>query len=130
MTSLLSTGCPDPAVIVASPNSGLRKQIVQDFMLSRINAAEALGGADALGKLENSECQLLLLDRRLPDLDAEELLTTIHQRFPGIDVLLLDEAGHPLLPSQWRSSSASQLMATIQRWQAPRPATVLSAPVG
>ena len=99
-------------------------------MLSRINAAEALGGADALGKLENSECQLLLLDRRLPDLDAEELLTTIHQRFPGIDVLLLDEAGHPLLPSQWRSSSASQLMATIQRWQAPRPATVLSAPVG
>ena len=128
MTTLLATGCPDPAVIVASSNSGLRKQIVQDFLLSRINAAEALGGADALGKLENSECQLLLLDRRLPDLDAEELLKTIHQRFPGIDVLLLDEAGHPLLPSQWRSSSASQLMATIQRWQAPRPAAVLSAP--
>ncbi len=121
---------PDPAVIVASPNSGLRKQIVQDFMLSRIHAAEALGGADALGKLENSECQLLLLDRRLPDLDAEELLDTIHLRFPGIDVLLLDDGGHPLLPSQWRSNSASQLMATIQRWQAPKPAAVVNRPSG
>ena len=46
-------------------------------------------------KLESSECQLLLLDRSLPDLDAEELLQIIHQRFPGIDVLLLDDAGHP-----------------------------------
>jgi DNA-binding NtrC family response regulator len=112
---------PDPAVIVASSNSGLRKQIVQSLMLSRIAAAEALGGADALGKLENSECQLLLLDRRLPDLDAEELLQIIHRRFPGIDVLLLDEAGQPALPSQWRSASAFRLFETIDRWQSPRP---------
>src|ERR1035441_171597 len=82
---------PDPAVIVASSNPGLRKQIVQNLLLSRISAAEALGGADALGKLESSECQLLLLDRKLPDLDAEELLQIIHRRYPGIDVLLLDD---------------------------------------
>ncbi len=112
----------DPAVIVASSNSGLRKQIVQSLMSSRIAAAEALGGADALGKLENSECQLLLLDRRLPDLDAEELLQIIHQRFPGIDVLLLDEAGRPVLPSEWRSASALQLFETIDRWQGPNAA--------
>ena len=72
-----------------------------------------------MGKLENSECQLLLLDRRLPDLDAEELLEIIHKRFPGIDVLLLDEAGHPALPSQWRSASALHLFETIDRWRAP-----------
>ncbi len=110
---------PDPAVIVASSNSGLRKQILQSLSLSRITAAEALGGADALGKLENSECQLLLLDRRLPDLDAEELRQIIHHRFPGIDVLLLDEAGRPAVPQQWRSASALQLFETIDRWQAP-----------
>src|SRR5271167_4131550 len=109
---------PGPAVIVASPNVAIRKQIVQSLLLSRINTAEALGGADALGKLENSECQLLLLDRRLPDLDAEELLQIIHRRFPGIDVLLLDEAGNPLLPSEWRSASACRLFETINRWQA------------
>jgi len=110
---------PDPAVIIASSNSGLRQQILQSLTLSRIAAAEAFGGADALGKLENSECQLLLLDRRLPDLDAEELLEIIHKRFPGIDVLLLDDAGHPALPAQWRSASALRLFETIVRWRAP-----------
>jgi len=109
----------DPAVIVASSNAGLRRQILQNLTSSRVRAAEAMGGADALGKLETSECQLLLLDRRLPDLDAEELLQIIHQRFPGIDVLLLDEAGNPLLPSEWRSASACRLFQTINRWQAP-----------
>jgi len=109
----------NPAVIVASSNAGLRRQILQSLTSSRVAAAEALGGADALGKLETSECQLLLLDRRLPDLDAEELLQIIHRRFPGIDVLLLDDAGNPLLPSEWRSASACQLFETINRWQAP-----------
>src|SRR5271165_6308671 len=111
-----SSYSPDPAVIVASSNPGLRKQIVQNLLLSRISAAEALGGADALGKLESSECQLLLLDRRLPDLDAEELLQVIHRRFPGIDVLLLDDAGQPALPTQWRSAGAHHLFETIGRW--------------
>src|SRR5271157_575031 len=111
---------PDPAVIVASPNVAIRKQIVQNLLLSRISAAEALGGADALGQLESSECQLLFLDRSLPDLDAEELLQIIHRRFPGIDVLLLDEAGHPRLPAQWRSEGAHDLFQTITRWEAPQ----------
>ncbi len=120
----------DPAVIVASSNAGLRRQILQNLTLSRVAAAEAMGGADALGKLENSECQLLLLDRRLPDLDAEELLQIIHRRFPGIDVLLLDEAGNPLLPSEWRSASACQLFETINRWQAaPNPTSRRTAAV-
>src|SRR5271166_1034192 len=114
----------DPAVIVASSNPGIRRQILQSLTLSRVTAAEALGGADALGKLESSECQLLLLDRRLPDLDAEELLQIIHRRFPGIDVLLLDDAGQPALPVQWRSAGAHHLFETIGRWQAP--ATVAS----
>jgi DNA-binding NtrC family response regulator len=109
----------DPAVIVASPNPGTRKQIVQNLLQSRVTATEALGGADALGKLESSDCQLLFLDRRLPDLDAEELLQTIHRRFPGIDVLLLDDAGRPLLPSQWRSAGAHRLFETLGRWEAP-----------
>jgi len=120
MTSLAqSFYSPDPAVIVASPDAGIRKQIVQNLLQSRISAAEAQGGADALGKLESTECQLLFLDRKLPDLDAEELLQIIHRRFPGIDVLLLDEAGRPLLPSQWRSAGAHHLFETINRWEAP-----------
>jgi DNA-binding NtrC family response regulator len=112
-------GPADPAVIIASSNPLLRQQILQNFSSSRIRAAEAMGGADALGKLESSECQLLLLDRRLPDLNAEELLQTINQQYPGIDVLLLDESGNPAIPSQWRSPGACHLFESINRWQAP-----------
>ena len=119
MTTPQSLGNPDPAVIVASSNSGLRKQIIQNLMLSRITAAEAMGGADALGKLESTECQLLLLDRRLPDLDAEELLQTIHQRFPGIDVLILDESGSPALPVKWRNANAVHLVQAMSGLRAP-----------
>src|SRR5271166_6118119 len=119
----------DPAVIVASSNPGIRRQILQSLTLSRVTAAEAMGGADALGKLENSECQLLLLDRRLPDLDAEELLQIIHRRFPGIDVLFLDESGNPLLPSEWRSASACRLFQAINGWQAPAARSVANPAV-
>ncbi|MGB8770160.1 MAG: sigma-54 dependent transcriptional regulator [Candidatus Korobacteraceae bacterium] len=119
---------PDPAVIVASSNPGLRKQIVQNLLLSRISAAEALGGADALGKLESSECQLLFLDRKLPDLDAEELLQIIHHRFPGIDVLLLDDAGNPALPSQWRSAGAHLLFDRMGSWEGSETAAVQRPP--
>src|SRR6202034_3865877 len=90
---------------------------------SRIRAAEAMGGADALGKLESSECQLLLLDRCLPDLNAEELLQTINRQYPGIDVLLLDESGTPAIPSQWRSAGACHLFESVNRWQAPAPSS-------
>lgn len=127
MTSPQAFTYTDPAVIVASPNSGLRKQILQDLTVSRVRAAEAFGGADALDKLESSECQLLFLDPKLPDLNAEELLQTIHQRFPGIDVLLLDEHGRPATPAQWRSATALHLFETIDRWQA-APATSAPAP--
>ncbi len=123
MTTLARTPySPEPAVIVASPNYGLRKQIMQNFLHSKIPALEALGGADALGKLESSECQLLLLDRKLPDLEAEELMHIIHEQFPGIDVLLLDEAGQPPLPGQsaeWRSRDAHEVFAAIARWNSP-----------
>jgi DNA-binding NtrC family response regulator len=118
----------DPAVIVASPNRGLRCEMMQRLTRSRVVAAEATGGADALGKLENSECQLLLLDRKLPDLNADELLQIIHQRFPGIDVLLLDENGSPALPSEWRSAGACRLWESIDRWQAPTAPAI--APAG
>jgi transcriptional regulator with GAF, ATPase, and Fis domain len=37
-------------------------------------------------------------------------------------VLWLDDAGHPLLPSQWRSDGAHHLFETINRWEAPSPA--------
>ena len=119
-TAAQSHYTPDPAVIVASADAAVRQQILARFQSSRIRAAEALGGADAIGQLESSECQLLLLDGKLPDLDTQDVLRTIHARFPGIDVLLLDEGGRPLLPQEWHSADARQLFQTVSQWQRPQ----------
>jgi DNA-binding NtrC family response regulator len=75
---------------IASPDSALRLQV-----LNRLNGRcrpvqQALGGADALAKLEQGDWQVLFLDRRLPDLDAEELMAIIQRRFPGTQVVMLD----------------------------------------
>jgi len=51
---------------------------------------QVMGGADALAKLEKGDWQVLFLDRRVPDLDIEELIAIIQRRFPGIQVVLLD----------------------------------------
>jgi DNA-binding NtrC family response regulator len=50
----------------------------------------ALGGAEALVKLEKGDWQVLFLDRRMPDLDSEELMAIVRRRFPDIQVVLLD----------------------------------------
>jgi transcriptional regulator with GAF, ATPase, and Fis domain len=50
-------------------------------------------------KLESGEWQLLFLDRRLPDLDPEEVIQIIKVRFPGTEVVMVDSAGGaPLSP--------------------------------
>jgi transcriptional regulator with GAF, ATPase, and Fis domain len=47
---------------------------------------------------------VLFLDRRLPDLDAEELSQTVRQRYPGIEVVLLD----PELDSEFNPKSDAE----------------------
>lgn len=78
------------AALIASPNSALRAEVIHRLNGRCRPIQQALGGADALAKLENGDWQVLFLDRRLPDLDAEELFATIRKRFPGVQVVLLD----------------------------------------
>ncbi len=77
-------------VIVATPNASLRRQIVEKLSVWQWPVHEAYSGADALNKLEDSECDLLLLDQMLPDLDCLELTELIKLRFPGVDLMVLD----------------------------------------
>jgi DNA-binding NtrC family response regulator len=84
-------------VLIASPSTFLREQVLDSLPAVDYPVQQAFGGADALVKLENGEWQVLFLDRRLPDLDPEELIGIIRQRFPEIEVVVLDsDSGQPL----------------------------------
>jgi len=79
--------------LIASANSALRQQVFDRLNGRCRPVQQALGGADALAKLEKGDWQVLFLDRRLPDLDAEEVIGVIQQRFPEVQVVLLDSDG-------------------------------------
>ncbi len=76
--------------LIASPSNVLREQVAHRLNGRCRPVQQVAGGADALAKLEKGDWQVLFLDRRLPDLDAEELMSIIRQRFPGIKVVMLD----------------------------------------
>jgi DNA-binding NtrC family response regulator len=98
-------------ILVASPSNVVRQRVLESLRSPVRRFEQASGGAEALVHLESGFWQVLFLDRRLPDLDAEELSHTVRQRFPGIEVVLLDpesdgeptaaEAKGDLLPEMW-----------------------------
>jgi DNA-binding NtrC family response regulator len=77
-------------ILVASPSNVVRQRVLESLRSPVRRFEQATGGAEALVHLESGFWQVLFLDRRLPDLDAEELSHTVRQRYPGIEVVLLD----------------------------------------
>jgi transcriptional regulator with GAF, ATPase, and Fis domain len=83
---LSSTG----GALIASASSCVREQVLQRLNGRCRPVQQASGGADALAKLESGDWQVLFLDRRLPDLEAEEVMAISQRRFPRVQVVLLD----------------------------------------
>ena len=85
--------------VVASSNTHFRKRTLETLRSASWLAEEALGGAEALEKVEAGACSLLLLDCRLPDLDVNELMEIIKARHSHVDMFLMDsERRQPLVP--------------------------------
>lgn len=77
-------------LLVASADPAIRNRVAcghehDDFMIE-----EAVGGADALAKLQGSGCESVILDRNLPDLDAAEVAASIRARYPLTTVEFVD----------------------------------------
>ena len=102
-------------ILVASPSNVVRQRVLESLRSPVRRFEQASGGAEALVHLESGFWQVLFLDRRLPDLDAEELSQTVRQRCHGIEVVLLDPerdaepneavTKEDLLPGMWPALS-------------------------
>ena len=110
-------------VLIASPSTVVRQRVLESLRSPARRFEQASGGAEALVHLESGAWQVLFLDRQLPDLDAEELSLTVRQRYPGIEVVLLDPEEIPQAASISRANddvvveswSASQTLAVAAR---------------
>ncbi len=78
------------AIIVASANPLFRQRMIQTLRTPADCIEEAVGGAEALGKLDQRSCRLLLLDRNLPDLTCEEISQIVGNSHPGVTVQVVD----------------------------------------
>ncbi len=106
----------DPGrVLVASPNPLVRQHLVEKLRSRTPQVGQASGGAEALSCLESGAWQTLLLDRCLPDLDADELSRTVRQRFPGLDVVLLDGNGDAESRSHGSMAGESRILPAGNR---------------
>jgi CheY-like chemotaxis protein len=77
-------------VLIASSNEAFRRQWIGNPEYEAMDMEEAAGGADALAKLESENWGEVLLDRRLHDLDVDEVVRIIRMRHPRLLVRLLD----------------------------------------
>jgi DNA-binding NtrC family response regulator len=104
-------------VLVASPSPAVRQRVLESLRSPARRFEQASGGAEALVHLESGFWQVLFLDRRLPDLDAEELSQMVRQRFPGTEVVLLDASSDAasdaakMLPEMWPGASENNKKA-------------------
>jgi DNA-binding NtrC family response regulator len=95
MTGFPSMSAVAGGAVIASASSAFREQVVDRLNGRCRPVQQAMGGADALAKLESGDWQMLFLDRRVPDLDTEELIAIIQRRFAGVQVVLLDSGSPP-----------------------------------
>lgn len=84
---------PRSRVLIASASEKFRKQLRGRAGFENLVREEAVGGAHALAKLGQFPCDSVLLDRRLPDLDADEVAGMIRERYPSVAVELVDSRG-------------------------------------
>jgi len=119
-------------VLVASASSEVRDQVQRKLRLHG-PVHTALGGAEALAKLESGQWQTLFLDRRLPDLNAEELSGIIERRYPGVELVLIDSTPEGLQTNvagwmrdgrQASSSGPGRRPVQVQKGEMPLPGMI------
>ncbi|HET9783875.1 MAG TPA: sigma-54 dependent transcriptional regulator, partial [Terriglobales bacterium] len=129
MTQFTSHSARAAAVMVASGDPDFRKQVLEALMAARQDGIEVSGGAEALLQLESGPCAGVVLDRRLPDLDAQELAAMLAAQYPQLPVEMLDSE---LSPLAWPApagdgSTARDFRALMQALRLPRASEPLPA---
>src|SRR5271165_1219636 len=104
---------PVSGVLIVSPNGELRRELMSRVKSQRWRLLEAVSGAHALGQLEAEDCQLLLLDPVLPDLNSNEFQKLVRTQFPHLQILPLDRRTGLPLPSSPRAPLGDELVGLL-----------------
>jgi DNA-binding NtrC family response regulator len=79
-------------ILIASSDPKIRNRSIAETSDQNVSVEEALSGAQAMARLRSVPFDLLILDRRLPDLNAEEVAEIVRKKFPGLRIQFVDSA--------------------------------------
>jgi DNA-binding NtrC family response regulator len=99
--------------VVAIADTAARRHAAELLEGMRWSAIEAGSGAQAFTAIERSGAQALLLDSWLPDLDLNEFLRECRERYPTLDVVMLDHAAD--LPAHLRHPRRHELLHVLRQ---------------
>jgi transcriptional regulator with GAF, ATPase, and Fis domain len=79
-------------ILIASPDPGIRSRSIAESIGQKVSFEEVPSGAQAMAKLRSVAFDMLILDRQLPDLNADEVAEIVQKRFPGLRIQLVDSS--------------------------------------
>ena len=85
---------PRISMLIASPDSQFRRRWILERGDDNQGNHEVEGGAHALAKLRECDFDRVVLDSRLPDLDAQEVAGMIRARYPRTAIEFVDSRRH------------------------------------
>ncbi len=80
-------------ILIVDDESSYRRILKLLFEAEGHDVRTAENGKDALGKIEERACDLIVSDVRMPDMDGIELLASARENFPEICVILMTAFG-------------------------------------
>ncbi len=105
------TDSPTLTALILSADKRLRQQAKEKLPSPRWLVTEAQSGAGALQCLYEGRFEVLLADPQLPDLEFDEFHSMVNERFPSVQVLILNAAtGRLTLGSASPTPMANQLL--------------------
>ena len=107
-------------ILVASADPLFRDRVKRSSVYADAMSEEAVGGAHALAKLLQWPCDGVLLDRNLPDLDAQEGAEQIRKQYPEISVELIDPGA--IAREEGKTEEAAETVAEEVEARAPETA--------
>jgi two-component system response regulator FlrC len=76
-------------ILVVEDDAALLDLLVDTLSTIGYSAVPALGGPEALVKLEQDAFDLVISDIKMPEVDGISLLNKVRQAYPGVPVLLI-----------------------------------------
>ncbi len=98
---------------MVSAQRELRSEIITTLTAAHWRTLVVDSGAEALSRLEESGCQVLLLDEVLPDLESGEVAALARGRYPGLSVVVLDGSDRQPLAAEENSGAAVQELVRL-----------------